>query len=399
MQKKHYLLCAALIIIPICTVTFFTVYAFWDKCEKSSKENRYLAKCPEYNAEAWFDGKYEAGLEAFLNDHVYRRDDVIDAAANFETLLKKKQAVQMTKSTRERKDIGTDALILEDRILALYINNDDITNELIKTCRKLYDIIPEKLEKYIMISPTRIEFEEEEYKQYSDSQGDVIFKIYAGMPKDVKAIDSYLLMKSAVGTFGTDRLYFRTDHHWTELGASFGANALLSAMGKNLVNPLMYEEVNQGSFYGYLAVMHNTNSDEMLPDEFIYYKNAEDIYEDAYGVEGADISQCIHEKLVEPSRAGYYTFVERSYQYVVVEGKTKGGGNLLMVNDSYGNALVPWIAEQYENIIMVDPRCFTGGKKKLLDIVKEYKVDSFIINLAGLIPGSTFAGDMEKLCK
>ena len=33
------------------------------------------------------------------------------------------------------------------------------------------------------------------------------------------------------------------------------------------------------------------------------------------------------------------------------------------------------------------------------DIVKEYKVDSFIINLAGLIPGSTFAGDMEKLCK
>ena len=70
-----------------------------------------------------------------------------------------------------------------------------------------------------------------------------------------------------------------------------------------------------------------------------------------------------------------------------------------MINDSYGNALVPWIAEQYENIIMVDPRCFTGGKKKLLDIVKEYKVDSFIINLAGLIPGSTFAGDMEKLCK
>ena len=272
MQKKHYLLCTVFIIIPICTVTFFTVYAFWDKCAKSSKENRYLSKCPEYNAEAWFDGKYEAGLEAFLNDHVYRRDDVIDAAANFETLLKKKQAVQMTKSTRERKDIGTDALILEDRILALYINNDDITNELIKTCRKLYDIIPEKLEKYIMISPTRIEFEAEEYKQYSDSQGNVIFKIYSGMPKDVKAIDSYLLMKSAVDTFGTDRLYFRTDHHWTELGASFGANALLSAMGKNLVNPLMYEEVNQGSFYGYLAVMHNTNSDEMLPDEFIYYK-------------------------------------------------------------------------------------------------------------------------------
>lgn len=389
----------ALILFTLAVVSMFSIYSFWDKNTISQEENRTLAKKPEFSMKTWFDGSFMLGLDSYLNDHVLMRSDIIESASDFEDMLRKEQSIQVLKSDTDRKDIGSDALILEDRILALYIKNQEYLDSIVEASNKLFDMMPEGVNKYMMISPTRIEFEDEEYKQYSDSQLESIYQIYSGINKDVTLVDSYSLISQAMEVVGIDRIYFKTDHHWTAHGASFGANALLAVMGKELVLPDNYNEVNSGDFFGYLAVMHASNVSNMKPESFTYYECANDIYEYAYGVEGADITESKYQLLVDGERAGYYTFVERSYQYVVVEGGNKDGGNLLMINDSYGNAMVPWMAEQYNTIVMVDPRIYEGGKEGFTKLITDYEIDDFVISLAGLVSGSSFGGEMEKLCK
>ena len=70
-----------------------------------------------------------------------------------------------------------------------------------------------------------------------------------------------------------------------------------------------------------------------------------------------------------------------------------------MINDSYGNALVPWLAEQYETIIMIDPRIYAGGKEKFLSLIEEYDIDSFMINLTGLVTSGAFGNNMADVIK
>lgn len=388
----------AMMIITLAAVSVFSIYSFWDKNTVSEKENRTLAGKPEVSVSSWFDGSFMTELDAYLNDHVLLRSEIIKNASDFESLLRKDQSIKVFKSDSDRQDIGSDALVLEDRILALYIYNQDYLESIINASNELFDMMPENVNKYMMLTPTRIEFEDEEYKKYSDSQIESIYGIYSCINKDVTLVDSYSLIEQAKDVVGIDRIFFKTDHHWTAHGASFGANALLAVMGKELVLPDRYNEVDMGDFLGYLAVMHSANVSDMKAEKFTYYECADNIYEYAYGVEGADITESIYEPVLDAERAGYYTFIERSYQYVVIEGGDKEGGNLLMINDSYGNAMVPWMAEQYNTIVMVDPRVFTGGKEAFMALIDDYEIDSFVISLAGLVCGSSFGGEMEKLC-
>ncbi len=388
----------AMMIITLAAISVFSVYSFWDKNTVSEKENRTLAGKPEFSVDSWFDGSFMTELDAYLNDHVLLRNSIIKNASDFESLLRKEQSIKVFKSDSNRQDIGSDALILEDRILALYIYNQDYLESIVNASNSLFDMMPENVNKYMMITPTRIEFEDDEYKKYSDSQLESIYGIYSCINKDVILVDSYSLIKQAMEVVGIDRIFFKTDHHWTAHGASFGANALLAVMGRELVLPDNYNEVDMGDFLGYLAVMYSSNVSDIKPEKFTYYECADNIYEYAYGVEGADITESVYEPVLDEERAGYYTFIERSYQYVAIEGGNKEGSNLLMINDSYGNAMVPWMVEQYNTIVMVDPRTFSGGKEALLGIVDDYEIDDFVISLAGLVCGSSFGGEMEKLC-
>lgn len=398
-KKLSILLSVILMMMTIFTISLFSFYSFWDKSTISKEENRALAKRPKVSLENWFQGEFANECNQFLNDHVLMREKMIDKAADFESRFRKKQKVQVMKSNSERKDIGSDALILEDKIVALYIRNQDYMDSIVTSSNQLFALMPKKVHKYMMISPTRIEFENEEMKQYSDSQLESIYEIYAQMKKDVKTVDVYSMLQYATEQMGIDKIYFKTDHHWTAYGAGFGANALLAAMGKELILPDCYEEINTGNFLGYLAVFHSANVTDMATEPFTYYECAPEIYEYAYGVEGAELSESKYELLVDKERAGYYTFVERSYQYVVIEGGNKHGGNLLMVNDSYGNAMVPWMAEQFHRIVMIDPRLYEGGKEGVMELVEEYKINDFVIALAGLATGSSFGGEMSKLCQ
>ena len=80
-----------------------------------------------------------------------------------------------------------------------------------------------------MIIPTQLEFQDEVYSSVQDSQKEAIDYIYANMPERIRPVDAY----GALEKHKDEYIYYRTDHHWTALGAYYGYCALLNALADN----------------------------------------------------------------------------------------------------------------------------------------------------------------------
>lgn len=394
--SKICITCMAFIIM---VVFVLVIYAPFDKNKVSVKENRNLATKPKLTVKTLKNREFMLGVESFLGDHTMLRTDIVNVAGDMETKLKKNMDITVTKSSSKRKEIGSDYVILSDRIVALYIGEKGYTDAFVNGCKKIYNIVPRNVNKYMMISPTRIEFEDEKIKEYSDSEFEFSKDVYSKMPKNVLLIDGYSAMVGALEEHDINEIYFKTDHHWTHLGSYYNANTLMQALGMEPVDINDYDKIDRGGFRGYLAAMHEKESENIESDSLVYYNVATELTEKVYGIDGESIDKYKEGYVTDTDRAGYYMFVQGFYQYAVINGGNKNGDNILMIMDSYSNALVTWMAEQCNTIVLVDPRNYTGNKEDFLGLFEKYNINKFVINVAGLVGGSGYGTDMESIYK
>ncbi len=402
MKNKGVLVLCTVIITGFLLCTFvITMYAFWDTKTISEKENRRLSEKPELTVAGWFDGKYTLELSSFLNDHIGGRNEILDMASGYQSLLKQSQNMEIRGNNADNGNADmSDNLILNDRILMLNIKNREYNEKFVKNANKIYKSLPKGIEKYLVLSPSRIEFEEEQYKKYSDSQKKSIAYLYQKISNDVTKIDTYTYVESATKSYDLNELYFRTDHHWTHLCSAYAANAILQTMGFKMKNPDDYVKTRYGDFLGYLYAFNNmTEEDGYVPDDLDVYDIGMDVPEEIHTFDENGNSVVINEFVNDPSRAGYYTFVRGSYSHVIIDGKKEGGKNLLMLNDSYANTLVTWLTEDYDTIVMIDPRYYKGGKKEFEALLKENDINQFMICLCDVSTQVALAGELENFTK
>lgn len=402
MKNKGVLVLCTVIITGFLLCTFaITMCAFWDTKTISKKENRRLAENPEFTISRWFNGKYSLELSSFLNDHICGRNEILDMASDYQGLLKQTQSMEIRGNNSDNGDANiSDTLILDDRILMLNISNSEYNEKFVKNANKIYKSLPKGIEKYLVLSPSRVEFEEKQFKKYSYDQKKSISYIYQKISNDVTKIDTYTYVEAATKAYDLNKLYFRTDHHWTHLCSAYAANAILQTMGFSMKNPENYNMKSYGGFYGYMYAFNNmTDEDGYVPDNLDVYDIGMDVPEEVHTYDDNGNPVVLNEFVTDPSRAGYYTFVRGSYSHIIIDGKNEGGKNLLMINDSYANTLATWLTEDYDTIVMVDPRYYKGGKKEFDEMLKDYDIDQFMICLCDPSTQMAVAGELENFTK
>jgi hypothetical protein len=353
----------------------------------SEKEKRTLNQLPVFSITSLFSKDYSAKLDSFLSDHVLKRDSLVKYAKNFESSLKHRMNIEYVPDQKsKRQDSGSDILILPDRILMLYIRNTKTIKDYANAVESVFEVVPDHTNKYFFVAPGRIEFENDEYKKYSDSQKADIQIIYNLLPKDVKIIDVY----SALLGKDINKVFFRTDHHWTQLGAYYAANAILSATKHAVVDIDNFQQKKGSNYLGYLYAKYQVKAKalEAHPDELYYYTDGNIPDETVYYTDEKGSTQVKEEKLIDPSRGGYYTFVISQFEYAIINGKNKQGGCLFLVADSYGCVLTTWLAERYNKIVIIEPRYYKGGKNGLLQLFAKHQVTDFMIGqcMTSIIP-------------
>ena len=153
-------------------------------------------------------------------------------------------------------------------------------------------------------------------------------------------------------------LYFNTDTHWAPLGAYWAYTAFCQAAGQEAA-PLSDFTVTSSieDFTGYLYAVTGESCLGENPDRIDFYEpgfsyTIELSYD---GVEFTELSG-----MYAPDESmGYSAILWGDNPLVRITNQDKAsGGKLLLVKDSYGNAIAPFLAANYREVHVADFRSF-----------------------------------------
>lgn len=188
----------------------------------------------------------------------------------------------------------------------------------------------------------------------TDSQANYIKKSYESMSDGVNYINAY----NNLAEHCNDYIYFKSDHHWTGLGAYYAYEAFakqtkqtpieLSAMKENKI------EGFTGSFYG----LSNADIDK---DTVYFWSMPFDVHNTVTQEDGnkleTDTMYYWYEKPGD-NTYGVFLFGDNPLEVIESESETASKEKIAIIHESYGNALVPYFTANYSEVHSIDFRSF-----------------------------------------
>lgn len=183
------------------------------------------------------------------------------------------------------------------------------------------------------------------------SQKYILDNMQSRMSPGINFVNTY----DEIFSHRTEYLYFKSDHHWTQLGAYYAYRVFAESAG---FSPTSLSDMNREVInYSYNGSMYNFTGDERVKD-FI------DQVEVYYPTKPATMTVTKHDgttvtynRTIIGESGNYQAFIAGDNPYTVINVPDNPQDlSILVIKDSYGNALVPFLTEHYGNIIVIDPR-------------------------------------------
>ena len=234
------------------------------------------------------------------------------------------------------------------------------------------EAVPEA-ETYNIVLPTASDFYAP--SGYSTNHLGEIYNIYQNLSDDVTPINAVRPLSKHLG----ENIFFKTDHHWTQLGAYFVYKEFLNYTGQAIDPPEAFRRdepiVFQGSFLEYL---NNTELYDDICDTYdvleLYYPQTEFEGKSYYD---AELNEYIADMIgINPAFANYDALLEGDYPVEVFKTNAASGKKLCIIKESFGNAFAAWALNNYSEVYVIDYRCFNNyyGRE---ESSREFKISEF----------------------
>jgi hypothetical protein len=360
-----------LLVLPIAT-------AFSKKEDKSEMENRTLAKFPTFSIEKVRDKSFMDGFEDYLSDHFIGRINWIELKVDTELMLGKK----------EINDIYiTDDMLIEK----LEEPNYPTIDESISAINSLAERFTNP-EYYVLVAPTSAGIYTDELPSNApqvNQKEEVIDYIYNGLSEDITSIDVYNTLLASKSEY----IYYRNDHHWTSLGAYYAYNTAIQKLG---FTPISYDKFNiehttddfKGTFYS-KSLYNGIKADTI------------DVYtmDKSNGIQSMTVNDgstetvfdTLYDRSYLETKDKYAMFLSENNPIVTIKTNVDNEKKLLVIKDSYANCFVPFLAEHYSEIVILDLR-YIGVTSENVVNINDFNQVLFLYN------ASTIAQD-ENLKK
>ena len=229
----------------------------------------------------------------------------------------------------------------------------------------------------------------------STNQKNALKKIEQLMDQNVKVINPYENLMAHRDEY----IYFRTDHHWTADGAYYAYEALCKAAG--LVR-IPREDHKTDTFEGFIGSFYkDTNQNKKLgenPDSIkVYYPISENTSLKYTTTEGKTNSwKVIWDVESYGASMKYSTFIAGDNPFTKIENEDlKDGSSCVVVKESFGNALVPFLVDHYEKIYVIDYRYWQGD---LTEFASENNIDDlYFFNNLSMIRSDYLVGKLAQI--
>lgn len=260
-------------------------------------------------------------------------------------------------------------------------------------------LLGKKYNVYALVVPTAVGItlpDNKMNKVNSSDQEESIHKLYKKIKFPVQKINLYdTMMKHR-----TEYIYFRTDHHWTGLGAYYAYQeyCLQTEQTPHALNE--YKADSFGNFIGTYYGDSNKNKNLRTDKLKVYYPLSNKKLSMKYQMDSGAIAK--GNVIEDASNYGisgkYLAFLGGDHPYVIISNpEVKEDTSCIIVKESYGNAFAPYLADHYKKIYVVDYRYWTG---KLSSLAKEKKVqDILFVNNISMTRNAYLIGQLAKIAR
>ena len=236
---------------------------------------------------------------------------------------------------------------------------------------------------YCMVIPTAIEFYcPEKARSRTRRQWPTINNIHSRLDPDVLAVDVY----TSLGEHSDEPIYLRTDHHWSPLGAFYAAKEFARVAQVPFKGLDSYRQHTVHGFVGSMYGYSNDISIKKAPEDFVYYvpqgvsykvTYTDYIIDSAYHITavGRTYRGPFFYRFRDGSGGAYSTFMGSDAKLTRVTTSTANRRRVLILKDSFGNALPGYLFFSFEEVHVVDTRYFT---KNMVDYVRDNKITDIL---------------------
>jgi hypothetical protein len=214
------------------------------------------------------------------------------------------------------------------------------------------------LKVYNMVVPNGFEFEiTEKYKDLATPASDAINSIFGAEDAEIIKVNPV----EEIRQHRKEYIYFNTDHHWTSLGAYYGYKAFCKAAG---LAPISLDSIPSKVKPGFLGLFHRLTRSAVLkanPDSVRYYLFPDSV---RFSIGSSkNINFWAPSKMYAEQVKGdnsYSVFLQGDLPICKMETLKNNGRKIAIVKESYGNAFAPFLINNYEKVIVVDSRYYSG---------------------------------------
>ncbi|MDD3347999.1 DHHW family protein [Oscillibacter sp.] len=305
--------------------------------DRSETENRTLAQAPAFSWAALVNGSYTKGVEDYVADQFPLRDDWTVLKARAEQLMGKSEfnGVYLCGDTLISKVETPEAAQVEKNLTYIQklAEKTDVPVSL--------GIIPSAAEIWKGKLPAGAE------------SWDQTLLLNAAAGTGLPTVD----FKGALEAHASEPIFYRTDHHWTTLGAFYGANALLEALDKAPLEQADFTpETVSDDFSG---TLYSTSGIHWLtPDTMEFWVGEEGLSVTSWRT-GAPEAATLYDRSYLQVKDKYSAFLGGNQPLCVVKNEAiPDGEKILVVRDSYSDALAPFLTQRFSEVHLLDLRYY-----------------------------------------
>ena len=329
--------------------------------EKSVQENRMLATKPKFRLSSLISGDYDEKFEAYMDDQFVGRD----------MWRKLKVTVDRIGGSRLENGvyIGTNGQLLEQIEVAA-----------IKSFSESQSKIPVRM----MLVPDAANVLNHSLPSLAKPEDQT--QMFSMVRKDLGDSVEWIDVSTELNKHKTEKIYYKTDHHWTTLGAFYAFQAAAPSLGieGDLSGKYVSYAVSD-SFNGMLASKSGVNLGEKEQID-IYVPTEEDTDLIVDYVDEGKRSTSLYDSSKLKEKDQYTVFLGGNSSLLDIRTVSTSTKRLLLVKDSFANSFIPFLTPYYREIVVVDPRYYSGTINDLMD---SYRISEVLF----LYSGNTFFKD------
>lgn len=368
MNNRITIICFLIVIFGISISSLFVT----DK-EFSENENRVLSQKPDYNWEKIWNDTYEESYEDYISDQFIQRDKWIGLKTCLDRAMLKKEIHGVY--------LGKENYLINAHMPEEYCTESACANY--DYVKKFVNQYKDKLDIKLMIVPTSQEILKDKLPAYADTanETEVIQQIYNEMDEE-----NVVNVVKKLKEHDEEYIYYKTDHHWTSLGAYYAYVEYMENIGKTaLLQSDYYMEKVTDSFYG--TTSSKVNIQEAADTIYLYkYPDKRDNQVCIRYNESEDIRNSLYDATALNTKNKYDVFLGGNNAILEVKSNNKmenGGDRLLIIKDSYAHAFVPFLVPHFEEIDVIDLRYYRENIDTLIE-EKSYTHILVLYNITNL---------------